>query len=261
MVTGRRAETATGGMATTQLPPTRREAAPRGAMAKPAAGATGLRAALDGEPERSAPAATGTYEKLRLAILTGEVRPNEPLVELDLARALNVSRTPIREALQRLGADGLIVPRKRGWAVREYSQREVEESYELRAALEGYAARLAARRATDEQLAGIAAIQAAREAQSNPTREFRVANNRQFHDAIIAAARNQRLADEIFRSGQFYFNYRIAGLTSEQDYISNRADHGRIVSALLARDEAEAEAAMRAHILQTFNTYRRVNAL
>ena len=98
------------------------------------------------------------YEKLRLAIVTGEIRPNAPLIEVDLANALNVSRTPIRESLQRLAADQLVVPRKRGWAVKEYSAQEIQESYEVRAALEGYAARLAATRASDGEIAAMRSL-------------------------------------------------------------------------------------------------------
>jgi len=198
------------------------------------------------------------YEKLRLAIVTGEIRPNAPLIEVDLANALNVSRTPIRESLQRLAADQLVVPRKRGWAVKEYSAQEIQESYEVRAALEGYAARLAATRASDDEIAAITEIQRLRDAETNPTREFRVRTNRQFHDGIIKAARNDRLAEAIYRSGRFYFNERIAAITSREDFAANQSDHARIVLALQSRDPARAEEAMRSHILNTFTAFLRV---
>jgi len=198
------------------------------------------------------------YEKLRLAIVTGEIRPNAPLIELDLANALKVSRTPIRESLQRLAADQLVVPRKRGWAVKEYSAQEIQESYEVRAALEGYAARLATTRASDDEIAAITEIQRLRDAETNPTREFRVRTNRQFHDGIIKAARNDRLAEAIYRSGRFYFNERIAAITSREDFAANQSDHARIVLALQSRDPAGAEEAMRSHILNTFTAFLRV---
>ncbi|MBU6496927.1 MAG: GntR family transcriptional regulator [Rhodospirillales bacterium] len=214
-----------------------------------------------GETARPARTSHDVYDRLRLAIVTGEIRPNAPLIEADLAGALNVSRTPIRESLQRLSADGLIVPRKRGWAVREYSREEIQESYEVRAALEGYAAFLAAARGTDAELAAIAAVQAERDRAASPGREFRVRTNRAFHDGIIAAARNARLTEAIFRAGQFYFNARIAAMTTEEDFRSNQADHGRIVRALLARDASAAEQAMRAHILHTFTVFQRLGPL
>src|ERR1700728_2381464 len=79
------------------------------------------------------------YERIRLAIVSGDIRPNEPLIENDLAEALGVSRTPIRESLQRLAADDLIVTRKRGWAVKEYTTNEIRENFEIRSGLEGMA--------------------------------------------------------------------------------------------------------------------------
>src|SRR6266513_835967 len=88
----------------------------------------------DNDEARPASTSDDVFERLRLAIVTGEIRPNTPLIEVDLAEALGVSRTPIRESLQRLAADELIVQRKRGWAVREYSPQEIQEAYEVRAA-------------------------------------------------------------------------------------------------------------------------------
>lgn len=202
--------------------------------------------------------ASDVYERLREAIVSGEIRPNEPLIEADLAAELEVSRTPVRESMQRLAADGLIVPRKRGWAVRAYTIDEIRENYELRAGLEGYAARLAAERASDSELARIAAAHEKRLQLDRPSRELRVKSNRQFHDLILAAAKNKRLADAVYRAGQFYFNLRVAGLTTEEEMKAAQADHGQIVRALLARDGAAAEAATRAHIMHAFGVMYRV---
>src|SRR3978361_1268708 len=92
------------------------------------------------ESQPSNRAAEG-YEENRGAIVEGKIRPNERLIEADLAERLEVSRTPVRESMQRLAADGLVISRRRGWAVREHSPQEIQEIYEVRAALEGYAAR------------------------------------------------------------------------------------------------------------------------
>ena len=77
-------------------------------------------------------ASVEVYERLRRDILSGRTRPNIPLIETDLATALSLRRTPVRESLQRLSADQLIVSRERGWAVREYSEAEVRDRYETR---------------------------------------------------------------------------------------------------------------------------------
>ncbi|EHK55707.1 GntR family transcriptional regulator [Allomesorhizobium alhagi] len=208
---------------------------------------------------RSQGAASEVYKRLRRAIVEGEIRPNEPLIEADLAQALQVSRTPIRESLQRLAADQLITPRKRGWAVREYSLEEIRERSEVRAALEGYAARLAATRATDAEIAAIVAIQDERDRTADLTPAYRVEANRRFHDAIIAAARNTRLADDIFRVGQFYFNKHIAKLTTDEERRLNQQDHREIINAIQARDGRRAEDAMRSHIMQTFTVFQRIS--
>ena len=84
------------------------------------------------------------YDQLRSEIARGELRPNERLIEADLALRLSVSRTPVRESIQRLAVDGLVVNRRRAWFVREHSPAEITALYEVREALEGYAARLAA---------------------------------------------------------------------------------------------------------------------
>ena len=88
------------------------------------------------------------YAKIRADIISGKIRPNSRLIEAELADFYDVSRTPVREALQRLYENKLINRIKSGWVVREYSLDEIKEIYEVRAALEGFAARLAAERAT-----------------------------------------------------------------------------------------------------------------
>ncbi|MDP2411515.1 MAG: GntR family transcriptional regulator [Pseudolabrys sp.] len=201
----------------------------------------------------------GVYEWLRVAIVTGEMRPNEHLIEADLAQRLAVSRTPIRESLQRLADGGLIVPRKRGWAVREYTSQEFIENSEVRAGLEGYATRLATMRATDEQIAEISAIHEHRLQIKVVDEKSRVDTNRNFHDAIIAAAQNKRLTDAIYRSGQFYFNVPLARLTTEEEMKAGNADHQRIIDAMIRRDGAVAESAMREHIMRTFAIFQRFN--
>src|SRR6266516_463803 len=75
----------------------------------------------------------GVYQRLRSAIVRGDLRPNERLVEADLAGWLEVSRTPVRECLQRLAAERLVANRRRGWIVQEHSTQEIREIYDVRA--------------------------------------------------------------------------------------------------------------------------------
>jgi len=195
--------------------------------------------------------ASEVYEELRKSIVEGSIRPNERLIEADLAAMLQVSRTPIRESMLRLAGDGLIVPHKRGWIVREHSQQEIREVYEIRAALEGFAAGLAAQRATDEELAGIKAIhQAYIDTVSDESRGQLVEHNDAFHNAVIAAAKNNLLAEQIRRNSQYYFIHRISGFLTDEEVRGSIAGHESVVQALVARDADLAESTARALVLE-----------
>jgi DNA-binding GntR family transcriptional regulator len=195
--------------------------------------------------------ASEVYEELRKSIVEGSIRPNERLIEADLAAMLQVSRTPIRESMLRLAGDGLIVPHKRGWIVREHSQQEIREVYEIRAALEGFAAGLAAQRATDEELVGIKAIhQAYIDTVSDESRGLLVEHNDAFHNAVIAAAKNNLLAEQIRRNSQYYFIHRISGFLTDEEVRGSIAGHESVVQALVARDADLAESTARALVLE-----------
>jgi DNA-binding GntR family transcriptional regulator len=190
-----------------------------------------------------------TYRKLRDAIVRGDIRPNERLVETELADRLQVSRTPVREGLQRLVSEGLIVSRRRGWVVREHRAEEIREIYEARTALEGYAARLACERATDEQIEEIRRLHV--EGDEDPSARQRLVDvNDALHEAIAAAAGNQTMAEMIRRTRKHFFNYRVAELYSEDEAESSVAGHEAIVQALVKRDGVAAERAMREHVAE-----------
>ncbi len=190
------------------------------------------------------------YERLKEAIVTGTARPNERLIEVELAERLAVSRTPIRESLQRLAAEGLVASQRHGWVVREHRSDEIREIYEARAALESYCARFAAQRASESELKTIASIHRDNTAGlSAAARRERLVNvNDHFHDAIISAARNESLSNMIRRNRTYYFNYRIAELYTDQEAEIALAGHDAIVRALLKRNPDAAEREMRSHI-------------
>lgn len=191
------------------------------------------------------------YERLRGAIVRGELRPNERLVEAELAGRLQVSRTPVRECLQRLASEGLIANRRRGWCVLEHTDADIHEIYEVRAALEGYAARLAAERATPLQVSAISEStrKEPRSYAGRPVGEL-VGLNEAFHDAVIAAAGNRRLATATRQTREYYFNFRLAAMYSDAEVIAAFADHQRIARAIRVRDADAAEALARAHVAE-----------
>ena len=189
---------------------------------------------------------TEVYEELRTAIVQGSIRPNERLIETDLAERLEVSRTPVRESLLRLAGDGLIMSHRRGWVVREHSPDEIRQVFEVRAALEGFAARLAAERATDEELATIVTIHEDYiDSVRQTARGQLLEHNDAFHEAVILAAHNQLLGERIHANSQYYFIHRIAGFLSDEEVRNSIEGHGRLVDALNDRDPHRAESAAR----------------
>lgn len=187
------------------------------------------------------------YRRLRADILHGALRPNSALVEVELADRLQVSRTPVRESLQRLAADGLIVSHRRRWIVYEHTKEEVVELYEVRAALESYAARLAATRASDDQIRAIADIRS-RATAVELKNEDRVSANEQFHDLVIVAANNSRITDQLQRNRLYYFNTSVAALYTDQDRAKSAGQHGEIIDALQDGDADRAQECAREHV-------------
>lgn len=186
------------------------------------------------------------YWQLRREIVRGELRPNQPLAEIDIAERLNVSRTPVRESMQRLAADGLVVSRRRRWQVYEHSKQEIEEIYEVRLALEGYAARLASQRITDAQTGELARLREPAPADGRLT--VRVEHNELFHNQLVAIAGNDRLASMLAHNRSFAFNRQVASLYTPDDLAVSGAQHTRLVEAVLARDGDTAEQIARQHI-------------
>src|SRR5690625_395334 len=131
---------------------------------------------------------------LREAIWNGELTPGTRLVERDLATKLEVSRAPLREALRLLERDGLVVMEpRRGVRVRTLTATDVEELYELRAAIEGLATELAIERATDTELATLNEMvkKTASTAQGSTTSP--IDDDWEFHRALVRTAGSKRL--------------------------------------------------------------------
>lgn len=171
---------------------------------KTGAGADGVAVAYGGGP-LPAPGMSGpalAYSSIRAWIVDGRLRPGERLIEQRIAAELNLSRTPVREAVRMLAAEGLVVTeRNRGAMVRTLSRQDVLDSYELRARLESYACELAASRVTPADLAamddGIRDFgKALQRKDLEPIERTRLIDeaNRSVHAAIIGASRHARLA-------------------------------------------------------------------
>jgi DNA-binding GntR family transcriptional regulator len=189
-------------------------------------------------------------DAVRTRIIRGELPAGERIDQDALAAEFSVSRMPVREALRQLGAEGFvtIVPH-RGAIVTALSPSEVEEIYEIRAALEGVAARHASQELTDADLAGLRSILAQMRNQQDIDRW--VALNADFHDMINRASQRPRLLELIQRfreQSQPYIRLYVQRLHKSAQA---RKEHKAIVDALAARDPDAAEAAVRAHLVST----------
>ena len=188
------------------------------------------------------------YDRVRADIVHGVLRPNQRLVEVELAERLAVSRTPVRETLQRLVLEGLVRRDRRGWVVHEHSAEEIGSIYEVRAALEGYAAFLAAGRATAAELRALDALYPPGDAALALGPDTQVELNERFHDGVIAAAGNVRLAQLSRASRQYYFNHSIARRYDAEETRRSIEGHRRILTALAQGDGPAAEAHAREHV-------------
>jgi len=188
-------------------------------------------------------------EVIRDGILEGRLRPGDRLKEDMIAKELEVSRTPVREAIAMLQAEGLLdAQQHRGAQVRSYTPGELEEIYDLRSILEGYAARRAATRITARELARLAASVERMEKLEPKDLEHLVQQNGIFHDTILQAADSQRLLTMVSQTRalpliyQSYAWYTAAQLSLSLEY------HRRVLSALERRDAEQAEYDMRHHL-------------
>ncbi|GAA1614970.1 GntR family transcriptional regulator [Actinoplanes couchii] len=188
------------------------------------------------------------YAVLREEITDGVITPGSPLVEDEIAQRLGVSRTPVRESIQRLAADGLVVSRRRRWIVHAYSAAEITEIYEVRAGLESHAARLAALRATDEKLAEIEAQRTEMTNEDLLLLPERAKANDHFHDLISGAAGSARMMRAIRDHRLFHFNRGLAKLYNQDEVRISSRQHAQLIDAVTARDAGTAGEIARVHV-------------
>jgi len=207
-------------------------------------------ASTGGPPAEGGEASQGhlTYLQMLEEIRAGRLAPGARLRETELAARLGTSRTPVREAIRLLEADGLVVHVPRlGASVRRLDHAEVTELYEMRAVLEGMAARLAARAASDVELAELAALHAEiAGVADDPALAARL--NRDFHAMLLGAARNRHLTRAMDGLQRALMILGPSTLAAPERSAEAIAEHAQVLAALTARDGAAAEAAMRRHI-------------
>ncbi|MDO4344378.1 MAG: GntR family transcriptional regulator [Eubacteriales bacterium] len=190
------------------------------------------------------------FNTLRRAILKGELKPGERLMEIQLAQRLGVSRTPVREAIRKLELEGLVlmIPR-RGAVVAEITVQDLEDVLEVRAALEELAARRACENITDEELRELkrAANDFKRALESRDLLAC-VETDVAFHEIICRAAGNRRLQQMLLNLREQMYRYRMEYLKDERMHKLLIEEHDTIRRALKKRDPVKAGSAMKVHI-------------
>ena len=186
------------------------------------------------------------YEILLEMIVSRTLEPGERLIEEQLAKNLGVSRTPLREAINRLSKDGLVhLQARKGASVKEFEIEDVIEVYDIRMALEGLAANQAAATIELKKLEKLKRLFESSEA------EDLLKADAQFHDLIISSCGNKRLISALNDLKNFIQIFRVAGYTFKGRSIAAVSDHMKIIEALINRDGQQAEALMRKHIENT----------
>ena len=192
------------------------------------------------------------YSLILEAVDRGDLAPGQRLVETDLADRLGVSRTPVREALQRLEAHGIVTRDGRSLRVAVLNHDQLGELYEVRRTVEGMAARLAARHAAPEEIELLAAMVGADRALVGDATALALANRR-FHRQLHLASRNRYLNQMLENIRRSLVLLSQTTLTAEGRGATSLDEHAEIVAAIRQRDEAAAQEAAERHIS---NAYR-----
>jgi DNA-binding GntR family transcriptional regulator len=193
------------------------------------------------------------FDVLMNAIMMGQLKPGERLLEVQLAEEMGVSRTPVREAIRRLELEGFVVmvPRK-GAYVAGLSVNDVESVYEIRSALETLAVRLAAQRMEEDDFDQLNDLEKQMEQTwQEGNNENWVLLDARFHELLYKFSRNDRLVQMMGNIMEQLSRYRIISLANADVRHNSLLEHQELIDALRRRDSEAAEKAAAKHIENT----------
>lgn len=210
------------------------------------------------DPGRGRKAAERAYDAIKTAILAREFEPGFHLTEALLAKRLGISRTPVREAFRRLGAEGwLQILPDQGVRVMGWSPRDIDELFEVRALLESHIARRAAQHITAAQIKRLRSLTQRMEAtldiDDGAALDERAAANSAFHMLLTEAAGNSRLQDILRVMLEIAAVRRSFQSYTDEEARRSLNHHFELIAALEAGNGDWAEAVMRSHILAARN--------
>ena len=190
------------------------------------------------------------FNTLRRAILTGQLKPGERLMEVHLANKLGVSRTPIREAIRKLELEGLVImiPR-RGAEVARITEKSLKDVLEVRRALDALSVELACDRITEEDMERLLqACQDFEKAAKGKDASVIAKADVALHDIIVEATGNQRLAQLVNNLSEQMYRYRFVYIKEESKHDMLVAEHREIYESIASRDKERAARAAKLHI-------------
>jgi DNA-binding GntR family transcriptional regulator len=190
------------------------------------------------------------YTGVKSAIIGGDFQPGKRLIEEKLAADMATSRTPVREAIQKLEKEGLIFRLPRGgFAVKPVTEEEVEEILGLRIVLEGYSAYLAASRISDSELKQLdEIIMKEDECLKNLVVDDFIRLDAVFHDVLYKAAKNGRLYTLLNDLRDFMFRYRVIVFHYQRKFHLAVQDHKEMLDSIKAKRARQAEKLVRKHV-------------
>lgn len=190
------------------------------------------------------------YLELKHKILTGEIVSQTRLMEIDLSEKMNVSRTPIREAIKRLADDGLVkVEPRRGAYVANISIKDMLDVFEVREDMEGFAAKLAAERITDSEKKELREIASQYEIALNKgDKETIIELDEKFHNFIVSCSGNSTLSELVSYVQELSLRFRYLYYNDFSLYESTAEQHNHIVDAITSGRSEEARREADAHV-------------
>lgn len=204
------------------------------------------------------------YRHIREQVTAGRYAAGDRLREEELSETIGVSRTPIREAIRRLAAEGLVeFLSHRGAHVASWSDEQLTEIFEFRALIEGHGAQRAAARISREALDRLEELatqmEDARASRADDAVEVISVANNEFHQLIVEHAGSEHLTSFFAKVVQIPLVHRTFRRYAPEHLARSFRQHRELVDALRARDPGWAEAVMRSHILSARHIFEEVN--
>lgn len=191
------------------------------------------------------------YQELKHKILTGEIAVKTRLMEIELADKMNVSRTPIREAIRELSKDGLVtIEPRRGAYVSDISTKDMLDVFEVREDLEGLAAYLAARRINDQEKEALIKLTSLYEfaVDKSDKKEEIVEYDEAFHNFIVSCSGNETLIQMVSHIQELSLRFRYIYYKDFSIYKKMPSEHKRITEAVVSGDADRAREAADEHV-------------